>query len=85
VTRTTASRFERNIGEYKDRAKHEPVEITQNGKREWVLLSADQYDWLVAAHRRAYRVVDLPKSVVDAIAKSKMDPRYDYLNALLDE
>ena len=53
MARVTAVEFQRNFGEIQHQARREPVEITRHGRREWVLMSADQYDWLVAAARRA--------------------------------
>ena len=83
MTRTTAAEFQRNIGEFQHRAKNEPIEITRHGRREWVLLSADHYDWLIAARKRAFRTSELPKFVVDAVIQSDMDPRHAHLDKLM--
>lgn len=47
--RISAAKFQRRFGEAKDRALHAPVEITNHGRREFALMSADHYDSLVAA------------------------------------
>ncbi|WP_457851410.1 type II toxin-antitoxin system prevent-host-death family antitoxin [Acetobacter garciniae] len=40
--------FQRKFGEFQHQAQREPVEITHHGRREYVLLSADHYNWLRA-------------------------------------
>jgi prevent-host-death family protein len=45
----TAAEFQRKLGEFQHQAQREPVEITRHGRRELVLMSADHYDWLMAA------------------------------------
>src|SRR5205823_4693931 len=48
-------------------ARREPVEITRNGRRELVLMSADHYDWLIAAARRTHQTTNAVQVVVDAV------------------
>ena len=83
MTRTTALEFQRKIGEFQHKAQREPVEITRHGRRELVLMSADHYDWLVAAARRTHRTVDAPSIVVDAVARAEMDPEHVPLDDLI--
>lgn len=45
----TSLEFQRKFGEYLNKSHREPVEITRHGRREFVLLSAAQYDELRAA------------------------------------
>jgi prevent-host-death family protein len=80
---TTSLNYQRHIGEFQHRAQKEPVEITRHGRRELVLMSAERYDWLLAAVKRSHRTVDLPETIIDAIRRSKMDPRHNHLNKLL--
>ena len=47
----------RKIGEFQHQTRREPVEITGHGRREFVLMSAEQYDWLTAAAIRAHCTV----------------------------
>ena len=49
MSQTTAVEFQRKFGEFQHQAQREPVEITRHGRRELVLMSADHYDWLIAA------------------------------------
>jgi prevent-host-death family protein len=83
MSQTTAQQFQRKFGEYQHQARREPVEITRHGRRELVLLSAERYDWLLAASRRSHAVEELPETIVEAVRKAKMDKRHAPLNKLL--
>lgn len=76
MARATSVEFQRKFGEYQHKAQHEPVEITRHGRRELVLLSAERYDWLLAARKRSHRTEDLPETIIEAVRKSKMDKRH---------
>lgn len=83
MTKTTAVEFQRRFGAFQHQAQREPVEITRHGRRELVLMSADHYDWLVAAARRSYQTVDAAKVVVDAVKRAGMGPEHDALDELM--
>jgi len=83
VTQTTAVEFQRKFGEFQHEARREPVEITRHGRRELVLMSADHYDWLVAAARRSHRTAQATAVVVDAVRRAEMDPEHSHLDDLL--
>jgi prevent-host-death family protein len=83
MTRTTALQFQRKFGEFQHQARREPVEITRHGRRELVLMSADHYDWLVAAARRAHATKDAAQVVVEAVSRAEMDPEHAALDELL--
>ena len=57
MVQTSALEFQRKFGEFQHQAQREPVEITRHGRREFVLMSAEQYDWLTAAAKRAHCTV----------------------------
>ncbi len=42
----SALEFQRTFGRFQHEAQREPVEITRHGRREFVLMSAEQHDWL---------------------------------------
>ncbi len=46
----SALEFQRKFGRFQHEAQREPVEITRHGCREFVLMSAEQYDWLRASY-----------------------------------
>jgi prevent-host-death family protein len=83
MVQTTALEFQRKFGEFQHQARREPVEITRHGRRELVLMSAEHYDWLAAAARRAHRTADAPAVVVDAVERAEMDPEHAALDDLL--
>lgn len=84
MAKATALEFQRKFGEYQHRAQKEPVEITRHGRREFVLMSSDHYDWLVAAAKRSHRTVDAPRIVADAVRDARMHPRHNKLNKLME-
>jgi prevent-host-death family protein len=83
MTQTTAVEFQRKFGEFQHQAQREPIEITRHGRRELVLMSADHYDWLVAAARRTHRTTDAASVVVNAVQRTAMDPEHVGLDDLL--
>ncbi len=83
-----ASEFARNFGRYREAVQREPVAVTSHGRATGYFVSAEtfgEYQELKAMARRVYKIVDLPKDYVDAIASTSMDPKFDHLNKLLDE
>jgi prevent-host-death family protein len=83
MAQTTAVEFQRNFGEVQHQARREPVEITRHGRRELVLMSAEHYDWLVAAARRSHRTAEAVSVVVEAVRRSEMGPEHAHLDELL--
>lgn len=83
MARTTAFEFQRRFGEFQHQAQREPVEITRHGRREFVLLSAERYDWLMAAAKRTHRTADAAPVIVDAVERAAMDPEHATLDDLL--
>ena len=83
MVQTTALEFQRKFGEFQHEAQREPVEITRHGRREFVLMSADHYDWLTAAAKRSHRTIDAADVVIDAVERAEMDPEHAALDDLL--
>lgn len=79
----SALEFQRKFGQFQHQAQREPVEITRHGRREYVLMSADHYDWLRAAAQRTHRTADALDIVIDAVERAEMDPEHSYLDDLL--
>jgi prevent-host-death family protein len=71
------------FGELQHKALREPIEITRHGRREFVLLSADHYDWLVAAARRNHRTADAAAVVIEAVERAEIDPEHAHLDELM--
>jgi prevent-host-death family protein len=83
MAQATALEFQRRFGDFQHQAQREPVEITRHGRREFVLMSADHYDWLIAAAKRTHRTSETPDVVLEAIARAEMDPKHAALDELL--
>lgn len=83
MSQTTAVEFQRNFGEIQHQARREPVEITRHGRRELVLMSADHYDWLLAAARRTHRTTEAASVVVEAVRRAEMSAEHAHLDELL--
>lgn len=83
MARTTALEFQRKFGEFQHHARREPVEITRHGRREFVLMTAEHYDWLKAAAQRTHRTDAASEVVITAVENAEMDPEYQALDDLL--
>ena len=55
---TTSLEFQRKFGQYLNESHRAPVEITRHGRREFVLMSAAQYDELLSAAQRRGKAVE---------------------------
>jgi prevent-host-death family protein len=83
MVQTSAFQFQRKFGEIQHQAQREPVVITRHSRREFVLMSAEHYDWLTAAARRTTRTVDASQVVMDAVERAEMDSEHAVLDELL--
>jgi prevent-host-death family protein len=81
---TTALEFQRKFGEFQHRARQEPVEITRHGRREFVLMTAEHYDWLRAAAERSHRTETAPDFIIEAVERAAMDREQGDLDRLMD-
>ena len=59
------------------------MEITRHGRRELVLMSADHYDWLIAAARRTHQTANAVQVVVDAVRRAEMSAEHAGLDDLM--
>ena len=83
MVQITSLEFQRKFGEFQHQAQREPVEITRHGRREFVLMSAEQYDWLTAAAKRTHRTADATSVVVDTVERTEMDSEHAQLDQLM--
>ena len=73
---TSASEFQKRLGEYTDIARREPVTVTRNGRPALVLLAAEDYQRLKRIEERAtqaVRTTDLPDETIEAIRTADLD------------
>jgi PHD/YefM family antitoxin component YafN of YafNO toxin-antitoxin module len=75
--------FRRKFDAFQQYARCEPVEITRHGQRAFILMSAEHYDWLRAACRRAHRTSRTTTVVIDTVERAEMDPEHAALDELL--
>ena len=83
MKQATALEFQRRFGEFQHHAQREPVNITRHGRRELVLMSADHYDWLVAAAKRFHRTDHTAGVVLEAVRSAQMDSEHTALDELM--
>lgn len=70
MTTTSASNFQKRVGEFSDIARREPVLVTRHGRPSLVLLAAEDYRRLreiEARSTRSVRTVDLPRETIEAM------------------
>lgn len=73
MTVTSILKFRRKFAAFQQHARCEPVEITRHGRRVFVLLPAEHYDWMRAAARRTHGTSDAVAVVIDAVERAEMD------------
>ena len=67
---TTASEFQKRVGEFSDLARREPVTVTRHGRPSLVLLAAEDYERLKqieARATRAIKVAELPPETIETL------------------
>ena len=81
-----AAEFARNFGRYKLQAQREAVPVSSNGTLAGYFVAKHEYEELcrLKAMRRRFLTAELSDEDVEEIASSRMDPRHDHLNALLE-
>lgn len=83
-----ATEFSKNFGKYREAVQRGPVAVTSHKRVTGYFVSASEYEEYVRMRDRmpkAYAIEELSEETIQAIANAKMDAKYDYLNALLDE
>jgi hypothetical protein len=81
-----AAEFARNFGRYKMQAQREAVPVSSNGTLAGYFVSPHEYEELIKlkAMRHRFLTAELSEEEVEEIAASRMDPRHDHLDKLLD-
>jgi hypothetical protein len=82
-----ASEFTRNFGRYRMRAQRSAVAVSSHGEITGYFVAPDEYEAFkrFKESHRSFATTELSKARFDEIAESRMDPRHDHLNALLDQ
>jgi hypothetical protein len=82
-----AAEFTRDFGRYRALAEKGAVPVSSGGRIAGYFVRPDEYAEFerFRSQRRAFAMVDLTDEEIQALAASRMDPRHDHLNALLDD
>lgn len=82
-----ASEFTRNFGRFRMLAQREPIPVSSHGGITGYFVGPQELEEFLRFRdrRRVLRVEDLSDEQMAAIEASRMDPRHDHLNALLDD
>jgi len=86
MDKVSATEFQKNVGRIQHQllVSQKPVMVTSHGREAFVLVPADEYRRLKARDRKAFYTGELPRQVIEAIAKVERDSRHDPLNEELD-
>jgi prevent-host-death family protein len=83
-----ATKAAKQFAQIRQAAQREPVAVTHHGRITEVILSKQDYDEFVRLKERAGRSLwawELSEESLAALAEARVDPKYDYLDALMDE
>jgi prevent-host-death family protein len=74
---------ELQLGALAEKARHEPVTITKDGRDDLVVLSAEEYARLKRRDRRVGLTEDLPEEWIEAVRNAKVSDEFAALDAEL--
>ena len=82
-----AAEFTRNFGRYRMLAQKGAVAVSSHGRITGYVVPPDEYAEFeqFRSRRRSFAMDEISDEKRAAIAASRMDPRHDHLNALLDD
>jgi prevent-host-death family protein len=80
MVKVTSSQFIRNVGQYQDRAQHEPVVVMKHKREHTVLLSAEEYRRLKKRARIVRRVEELSETEIADIGRAEVPPGHEHLD-----
>jgi len=82
-----ASEFTRNFGRYRMLAQREAVAVSSHGSITGYFVAPNEYEDFLRFknYRRSFDTRELSEEKIAAIAASRVDPRHDHLNALMDD
>ena len=85
ILRVSETELGKEVDRYLDLSLTRTVIVARDGQDRTVMISAGEYQRLKRRDRRVYLVEDLPDETIDAIRRSKVDPRYEYLDDLIKD
>lgn len=83
MIRMTEAELPGGLGALAEKARHEPVTITKDGRDDLVLLSAEEYARLKRRDRWVGLAEDLPEEWIEAVLSAKVPDEFAALDAEL--
>ncbi len=80
MPKVSSADVQKDFGQFEAMAETEPVFVMQSNKASVVIVSAEEYARLKRRDKRAMATEELPGWIIDQIAGSEMDPKYDRLD-----
>lgn len=84
ATRVTSDEAQSDFVSLSDKARHQPVIITQEGQDTLVVVSVEEWARLSQRDRRVGAAEDLSDEWLEAVLKAEVPAEYAYLNAELE-
>lgn len=85
MVRVSSTDFGKEVGRYQDLALSQPVVVTRNGRDRTVMISVEEYQRLMRRDRHVYGAGELPEEMIEAVARSEMEPRHRHLDDLVKD
>jgi prevent-host-death family protein len=83
TTRVTASEFQQAFDALSDKARREPVVITENGRDSLVVISADEWERLRRGDRRVGLTAELDAQWIEAVSAAAVSDDYAHFDTEL--
>ncbi|MBU3887547.1 MULTISPECIES: type II toxin-antitoxin system Phd/YefM family antitoxin [unclassified Methylosinus] len=80
TTRVTAAEFQQDFGALSDKARHEPVVITREGRDSLVVISAEQWERLKQCSRNVGPTSELPEEWAEAVRRAQVPEEFAHLD-----
>ncbi|MEA1676463.1 MULTISPECIES: type II toxin-antitoxin system Phd/YefM family antitoxin [Nitrospirillum] len=75
MLKVSATDFQRDIGRYQDIAQREPVAVIRDGREPTILISTEEYARLKRRDRQVLALSDFTDADIEALERSRPDPR----------
>ena len=83
TTRVTASEFQQAFDALSDKARHEPVVITEHGQDSLVVMSTDEWERLRRGDRRVGLTAELDPQWIEAVNAAAVSDEHAHFDAEL--
>ena len=83
----SSAEVSKSFGVYRERAEGsrgvapEPVRVMHYNKPSVVIVEASEWERLKRRDKMSLAIEELPEDLIDQVAATIMDPRFDFLNA----